>query len=203
MEQKLPSLGYEYDALEPYIDAETMEVHYSKHHKAYVDKLNLALKDYVKLKNKSPEELLLGLEKIPEEIRNAVRNNAGGHLNHSFFWPLLKRDVKVSWEILEAIEKNFSSFENFKKEFINSALALFGSGWTWLVVDDSNGLLSIINTSNQDNPIVKGKIPILVVDVWEHAYYLKYQNRRADYLESFFKVINWDKVNENYLNAIK
>jgi len=200
MEYKLPPIGYKYNALEPFIDAETMKIHYTKHHQAYVDKLNKALQGYEKLQDKPIERILINLGRVPIKIRNAVKNNGGGHYNHSLFWPLLKKNVKIKEYLLNAIKKNFLSFENFKKEFTEKSLDFFGSGWVWLVLDDTK--LKIVSTSNQDNPISEGKIPILALDLWEHAYYLKYQNRRAEYIENFFKVINWEQVNKNYLNGL-
>ena len=197
----LPNLTYPFEALEPYIDTKTMEIHHGKHHKTYVDKLNAALEKYPELQKKKVEELLSNnLKIVPEEIKNAVRNHGGGHFNHSLFWEILKKDVKFSGEIELAIKKKIGSFEKFKEQFTTSALNLFGSGWTWLVVNKSE--LEIINLSNQDSPISQNKIPILGVDVWEHAYYLKYQNKRAEYVEAFFNVINWNKVNENYKKAL-
>ncbi len=200
MTHTLPELGYEYNALEPFIDAETMEIHYTKHHQAYVDKLNKALEKYPHLQNKSAEELISDLNKIPEDIRMAVRNHAGGHANHSLFWTLLKKGVKPSGEVRDAIHAKFGTGEECKKQLTETALAQFGSGWAWLVVHD--GELKIIKTSNQDSPLSQGMIPILGIDVWEHSYYLKYQNKRADYIEAFFKVVNWDRVNELYLKAL-
>lgn len=201
MKHKLPELKYEFNALEPYIDTKTMEIHYTKHHRTYIDKLNAALEKYPELQKANPQELITNLDKIPKEIRDDVKNNYGGHLNHSFFWKILKKDVEINGEILEAIEKEFESFQNFKDIFKNSAMKLFGSGWVWLVLNKNK--LEIINTPNQDNPLTQGKIPLLSVDLWEHAYYLKYQNRRADYIDAFFHVINWTNVNKNYLNALK
>ena len=199
---KLPELNYEYDSLEPFIDAKTMEIHYTKHHQTYVDKLNAALEKYPDLQKLDIKELIIDLDKVPEDIKNAVRNHGGGHLNHTFFWPTLKRNVKFDGEIKNLILNRFESLDNFKKEFSESALKLFGSGWTWLVVD-KDGNLDIVNTSNQDNPISEGKNPILCIDVWEHAYYLKYQNKRKDYIDAFFNIINWDQVNKNYNEAKK
>ena len=200
MGYELKPLLYDYDALEPYIDKKTMEVHHTKHHKAYVDKLNAALDKYDKLKKKNVGDLIKDLNSVPEEIRIAVKNNGGGHVNHSFFWLILKKDVKPIGEILEAIEKRFGSFDKFKEEFVNAAIGVFGSGWVWLVLN--NNELEIMKTANQDSPLSDGKTPILCIDVWEHAYYLKYQNRRNEYVEAFFNIINWDKVNENFKNAI-
>jgi len=197
MTHKLPSLHYSYDSLEPFIDAKTMEIHHTKHHKTYVDKLNTALEKHPELQDKAVEELLENLSEIPEDIRKAVRNHGGGHWNHSFFWRLLKKDSPCQGEILERIENSFGSFEEFKKKFSGTALNLFGSGWAWLVLN--NGDLEIITTSNQDCPISEEKIPILGLDVWEHAYYLKYQNKRADYIEAFFHVINWEEVEKNLI----
>ena len=200
MGHELKPLPYRYDALEPYIDKKTMEIHHTKHHKAYVDKLNAALDKYDKLKKKNVEDLIKDLNSVPEEIRIAVKNNGGGHVNHSFFWLILKKGVKPKGEILEAIEKKFGSFDKFKEEFVNAAIGVFGSGWAWLVLN--NNELEIMKTVNQDSPLSDGKIPVLCIDIWEHAYYLKYQNRRNEYVEAFFNIINWDKVNENFKNAI-
>jgi Fe-Mn family superoxide dismutase len=201
MEHKLPSMQYEFNVLEPFIDEETMKIHYTKHHQGYVDKLNLALKDHKEYQDFIPEKLIKNINKIPAKIRTVVRNNAGGHFNHSFFWPTLKKGTIPQGEILKVICENFGTFENFKKEFSSSALSLFGSGWTWLVLNKKD--LEIVNTSNQDNPLSEGLVPILGIDVWEHAYYLKYQNRRAEYIEAFFNVINWDKINDIYVNSLK
>ncbi len=193
---KLPELGYEYDALEPYIDKKTMQIHHTKHHQGYVDKLNAAIDGDCDLADMSAEDLVMSLDKLPEEIKTSVRNNAGGHVNHSFFWPILKKDVKFRGAIKDAIESRFGSFEIFKNEFAKAAGSRFGSGWAWLVMDD--GKLEIMTTANQDSPLMQGKRPLLGLDVWEHAYYLKYQNQRGDYIEAFFKVINWDQVNKNF-----
>ena len=199
MTHKLPDLDYGYDSLEPFIDAKTMEIHHTKHHQTYVDKLNTALEDYEELKTKTHEELIKELNSIPDEIKDAVRNNGGGHLNHCFFWILLKKDVNISGEISDAINENFGSFDLFKEKFKEAATTQFGSGWAWLVVNPQNeNKLEIVKTANQDNPMTENKIPILGIDVWEHAYYLKYQNKRPDYVNAFFNVINWEKVNENF-----
>ena len=200
MKHTLPKLSYAYDALEPYIDARTMEIHYTKHHQAYVDKLNVALEKHPNLQNKNVNELLKSLNNVPEDIRIVVRNHGGGHANHSLFWQLLKKGEKCSGKIAQAIDKAFGSFEEFKKLFSEKALSVFGSGWAWLVFH--NGKLEIYNTARQDSPLIENKIPILGLDVWEHAYYLKYQNRRAEYIEAFFNIINWKKVNELYENAV-
>jgi Fe-Mn family superoxide dismutase len=201
MKHELPKLGYEYDALEPYIDAKTMEIHLTKHHQTYVDKLNAALEKHTELQGKTAEELLKDLSKIPEDVRTAVRNHGGGHFNHSMFWKLMKKDVKMPSKVAHAIDKGFGDFENFKKIFTDAALNRFGSGWAWLVV--TNGKLEVVSTANQDCPISDGKIPILGVDMWEHSMYLKYQNRKAEYLDAFFHVINWNFVEELYTLALK
>jgi superoxide dismutase, Fe-Mn family len=198
---RLPELGYAYDALEPYIDARTMEIHYTKHHQTYVDKLNAAIKGHDRLQSVSVEQLIKNLNEVPEQIRTAVRNHGGGHANHSFFWPTLKKDVQIGGPVNEAIKKRFGGFDAFKEEFSNAAALLFGSGWTWLVFD--RGGLEIVTTANQDNPLSQGKVPVLGIDVWEHAYYLKYQSRRAEYISAFFNVINWDKVNEHFNAAAR
>lgn len=201
MAHKLEPLPYAYNALEPYFDEQTMKLHHDKHHQTYVDKLNAALEQHKDLQNKSVEELLKDLNSIPEAIRHAVRNHGGGHFNHSFWWPMLKKDVKPKGEVLEAVNKKFGSFEKFKEEFVKLALSLFGSGWTWLVIN--NGNLEMINTANQECPISQGKIPIFGVDMWEHSMYLRFQNRKNEYLEAFFNLVNWDKVNEHYKKAMK
>ncbi len=199
MSHTLPELGYSYDALEPFFDAQTMEIHHTKHHQTYIDKLNTALGDFPDFQQHSAEELVRKLDTVPEAIRTAVRNHGGGHANHSFFWPQLKKNVDFGGEVADAVKKQFGGFDQFKQEFSNKAALLFGSGWTWLVADDSG--LSVVTTPNQDNPLSQGKTPVLGLDVWEHAYYLKYQNRRPEYIEAFFNVINWDKVNEHYKAA--
>ena len=200
MSHKLPELPYAYNALEPYFDAQTMEIHYTKHHQTYVDKLNAALEKHSDLQNKSVEDLLRDLNSVPESIRTAVRNHGGGHFNHSFFWPMLRKETSYGGAVADAINSSFGSFDTFKEKFSNSASLLFGSGWAWLVW--SNNELQIVTTANQDNPLSQGKIPILGIDVWEHAYYLKYQNRRPEYVSAFFNVINWDTVND-YFKAAK
>ncbi len=199
MIHKLPELQYAYNALEPYIDTQTMEIHHTKHHQTYVDKLNAALEGHEDLQNKSVEDLLCDLESVPESIRTAVRNHGGGHFNHSFFWPMLRKETSFSGNVADAINSTFGEFEKFRQEFSNAAALLFGSGWTWLVWH--NGELQIMTTANQDNPLSQGKTPILGLDVWEHAYYLKYQNRRPEYINAFFEVINWDRVNEYFKAA--
>ena len=199
MSHSIPKLPYAYDALEPYIDARTMEIHYTKHHQTYVDKLNAALKGHDPLHERNVEQLIRNLNEIPEAIRTAVRNHGGGHANHSFFWPTLKKGVNFQGPAADAIKKKFGGFDQFKEQFSNTAVLLFGSGWAWLTVNQ--GELEIVSTPNQDNPISQGKTPILGIDVWEHAYYLKYQSRRAEYVEAFFNVINWEKINEHYQAA--
>ena len=200
MPHELPKLDYDYDALEPFMDAETMEIHHAKHHQAYVDKLNAALEKHAEMQSKTPEELIRELNSVPEEIKDSVRNNGGGHLNHCFFWQLLKKETKIPEEISEAINRDFGNFENFREKFTEAATTQFGSGWAWLVVNPQNeNKLEIMKTPNQDNPLTEGKIPVLGIDVWEHAYYLKYKNKRPDYVEAFFNVINWEKANQNFL----
>jgi Fe-Mn family superoxide dismutase len=200
MIHKLPALPYAYNALEPYIDEQTMKIHHTRHHQTYVDKLNAALEGHADLQKKSAEDLLQNLGSIPEKIRTAVRNHGGGHANHSFFWPLLWKDVVFGGEVAAAIKAKFDDYDGFKEQFSNAAALLFGSGWTWLVLN--NGELEITTTTNQDSPLSQGHIPILGLDVWEHAYYLKYQNRRPEYITAFFNVINWEKVDENFKAAI-
>lgn len=192
----LPPLPYAYDALEPYIDARTMQIHHDKHHAAYVANLNKAVVEYPELGKKSVEDLLKDLNAVPEKIRATVRNNGGGHFNHSLFWQMLKKDGggQPSGELSKAIDEKFSNFDAFKKQFTKAALGQFGSGWAWLVSD--NGDLKIESMPNQDSPISEGKKPLLGLDVWEHAYYLKYQNRRPDYIAAWFNVINWDYVSQ-------
>lgn len=200
MKFELKDLPYDYDALEPYIDRKTMEIHHDKHHAGYVNNLNKALEKYSEdeeLQSKTLEEILKNLDSIPEDIRTAVRNNAGGHYNHSLFWDILSGESKeLSGDLKLAIDKKFGSYKKFKEEFSSKASTRFGSGWAWLVVD--NGELEIVTTPNQDNPLSEGKYPILGLDVWEHAYYLNYQNRRPDYIEAFFNIINWENVEKIY-----
>lgn len=194
----LPPLPYPADALEPNIDKTTMEIHHGKHHNAYVTNLNKALESASNLAGKSLEELLANnCAIVPENIRTAVRNNGGGHANHSFFWPIMgpKAGGAPSGEIASVINSNFSSFDSFKEKFAAAAAGRFGSGWAWLV-KDSSGKFEITSTANQDSPLMEGKRPILGLDVWEHAYYLKYQNRRPDYIAAWWNVINWAEVNK-------
>jgi Fe-Mn family superoxide dismutase len=190
----LPPLPYAYDALEPHIDAKTMEIHHSKHHQAYVNNLNAAVEKAPELSGKSLDELMRGINTVPEAVRTAVRNNGGGHWNHSFFWGLLaaNKGGEPSGALGDAITNAFGDFTKFKEQFAAAATTRFGSGWAWLV--NEGGKLSITSTPNQDNPLMEGKTAILGLDVWEHAYYLKYQNRRPDYIAAFWNVVNWDHV---------
>jgi Fe-Mn family superoxide dismutase len=194
----LPALPFSPDALEPYIDKETMQIHHGKHHQTYVDKLNEAIANYAELADTSLEYLLQNLDTLPSSIQTPVRNNAGGHYNHSLFWEILipgGSNQPVD-EVANAINAQFSNFEGFQNEFTKAALARFGSGWVWLVADGDQ--LEIVHTPNQDNPLMAGKQVILGLDVWEHAYYLRYQNKRPDYVAALFQVINWDVVNEKF-----
>lgn len=200
---KLPNLPYSYDALEPYIDAQTMEIHLTKHHQAYVDNLNKALLGYPALQEKSLEQLLLDLNTLPESIQMAVRNNGGGHYNHSLFWQMMKQNGSLlKGPLLKDIEKRFVHIDSFKELFANAAKARFGSGWVWLVVN-GQGELDIVSLANQDAPLTQEIKPILGLDVWEHAYYLKYQNRRPDYIQAWWNVVNWDYVQERYVDALR
>lgn len=195
---KLPPLGYDYDALEPHIDAETMKIHHDKHHAAYVAKLNQAVAKAPGLEKKSIEEILGALDAAPEEIRKDLRNQGGGHANHTLFWQLLKKSdgSKPSGELAKAIDKTFGSFTKFQEMFGDAATKVFGSGWAWLVWREKR--LAIESTPNQDSPLMNGGKPLLGIDVWEHAYYLKYQNRRADYIKAFHNVVNWDFVGDRF-----
>jgi len=199
----VPPLPYAFDALEPYIDAKTMEIHHDKHHAAYVTNLNKALEGHADLQNKTVEQLLTGLNSIPEAIRTAVRNNAGGHLNHSLFWKIMKKGGggEPSGDLATAINGAFGSFAEFKAKLIDAGTKRFGSGWAWLLFRD--GKLVIESTANQDNPIIDGGKAFFGIDVWEHAYYLKYQNRRPEYLEAWWNTINWAQVAENFADAKK
>jgi Fe-Mn family superoxide dismutase len=195
MPHTLPALPYDFGALEPHIDTQTMQIHHGKHHQTYVTNLNTALDKHPDLHNKSLDDLLRNLNSVPEDIRTAVRNNGGGHWNHSLFWKLMAPNAggKPTGDIANGIDSAFGSFDKFKEQFNAAGLARFGSGWAWLV--DNGGKLEIVSTPNQDNPLMEGKKAILGVDVWEHAYYLKYQNRRADYLGAWWNVVNWGEVN--------
>jgi len=202
MTHKLPDLPYDYNALEPHLDAKTMSIHYGKHHQGYVNNLNAALEKYPDLQNKALVELLADLDAIPADIRTAVRNNGGGHANHSLFWPCMSPQGggEPTGKLAEAINKSFGSFDNFKEQFTKAAATRFGSGWAWLCVDGSDKLV-ITSTPNQDSPISEGLAPILGLDVWEHAYYLHYQNRRPDYISAWWNVVNWDEVAKNLAAA--
>jgi Fe-Mn family superoxide dismutase len=197
----LPDLPYAFDALEPHIDARTMEIHHDKHHGTYVSKLNDALKDHPDLQSKSVEDLLRELQSVPESIRTAVRNHGGGHANHSLFWTVMGPGGggRPSGELADAVDDAFGGFDDFKKQLTEAAGGVFGSGWGWLVAD--GGKLRVVARPNQDSPLADGLTPILGVDVWEHAYYLKYQNRRPDYLEAWWRVVDWDAVAERFQSA--
>jgi superoxide dismutase, Fe-Mn family len=198
----LPKLRYAFDALEPHIDAKTMEIHYTKHHQAYVDKLNVALAGHPELSKLPAEELIKKLDAIPEEIRTAVQNNGGGHVNHTFFWTIMGpgKGGEPKGELAEAINAKFGSFAAFKEALANAGASRFGSGWAWLV-KDKDGALEIISTANQDSPLTLGKTPIIGVDVWEHAYYLKHQNKRPDYIAAWWNVVDWDQAAKNFAAA--
>lgn len=195
---ELPKLPYEYDALEPHIDKETMNIHHTKHHNTYITNVNNALEGHSDLSSKSVEELISNLDAVPEDIRTAVRNNGGGHANHSLFWEILSPNGggQPTGALAEAIDSKFGSFDAFKEEFAKAATTRFGSGWAWLSV--ANGEVEVSSTPNQDSPLMEGKTPLLGLDVWEHAYYLNYQNRRPDYISSFWNVVNWDEVSKRY-----
>ncbi|WP_392453890.1 superoxide dismutase [Chryseomicrobium aureum] len=195
---ELPKLPYEYDALEPHIDKETMNIHHTKHHNTYITNVNNALEGHSDLSSKSVEELIANLDAVPEDIRTAVRNNGGGHANHSLFWEILSPNGggQPTGALAEAIDSKFGSFDAFKEEFAKAATTRFGSGWAWLSV--ANREIEVSSTPNQDSPIMEGKTPLLGLDVWEHAYYLNYQNRRPDYISSFWNVVNWDEVSKRY-----
>lgn len=201
MSYTLPDLPYAYNALEPYIDEETMHLHHDKHHNTYVTNLNAAIEKHPELGEKSVEALIADMAAIPEDIKTAVRNNGGGHANHTFFWEIMAPNAggAPTGAVKEAIDKAFGSFDEMKNQFKTAATGRFGSGWAWVVVN--NGSLEIMSTANQDSPLMEGKTPILGLDVWEHAYYLKYKNVRPDYIEAFWNVVNWDKVNEHLANA--
>ncbi|MGO3733302.1 MAG: superoxide dismutase [Vagococcus sp.] len=198
MTYKLPELPYAYDALEPNIDELTMKLHHDKHHNTYVTNLNAAIEKHPELGKKSIDELIKDLNNVPEDIQMAVRNNGGGHANHSFFWEIMGPNGggEPTGAIKGAIESAFGSFDEFKDVFTKAAVGRFGSGWAWLVMN--NGTLEVMSTPNQDSPLSEGKTPLLGIDVWEHAYYKKYSNVRPDYIKAFFNVINWDEVNKRY-----
>ncbi|MCK9251596.1 MAG: superoxide dismutase [Eubacteriales bacterium] len=199
MKHTLPTLNYAYDALEPYIDARTMEIHHTKHHQAYIDKLNAALAGRPELADKPLEALLADLDALPADIRTAVRNHGGGHANHTLFWTVIGpgQGGRPQGDLAAAIDRAFGSFDAFKAQFADAAAGRFGSGWAWLV-KDKDGKLSIDSTANQDSPLMAGKTPLLGLDVWEHAYYLKYQNRRPEYIGAFWNIVNWQQVAANY-----
>ncbi|MGC5325833.1 superoxide dismutase [Brevibacillus sp. SYSU BS000544] len=198
MAHQLPPLSYAFDALEPHIDAQTMEIHHDRHHATYVNNLNAALESHADLQSKSIEELISNIDALPEGIRTAVRNNGGGHANHTLFWEILAPNAggAPTGALADAINAAFGSFDNFKAEFAKAATTRFGSGWAWLIVD--GGKVAITSTPNQDSPLMEGKTPILGLDVWEHAYYLKYQNKRPDYIGAFWNVVNWDAVSQKF-----
>lgn len=201
MTYKLPDLPYAYDALEPHIDEETMKLHHDKHHNTYVENVNKALEGHDDLQKLSIEELVAKLDEVPEDIRTAVRNNGGGHANHSLFWEIMSPNGggEPAGELADAINETFGSLDNLKDEVKTAATGQFGSGWGWLVVE--NGELKVVNTPNQDSPLTDGQTPILGVDVWEHAYYLNYQNKRPAYVDAFWEVVNWDEVARRYEEA--
>lgn len=198
----LPKLPYDYNALEPHIDAQTMMIHHTKHHQAYIDKLNGAVKG-TKFEKMDANDVIKKLNDVPENIRMVVRNNGGGHSNHSFFWHVMAPDAggEPQGDVAKAINESFGSFDKLKEELTNAGINRFGSGWAWLVVDGKK--LAIMSTPNQDSPLMEGKTPILGVDVWEHSYYILYQNRRADYLKNWWNLVNWQQVEKHYQNALK
>jgi len=202
MAYELPALPYDYNALEPHIDAQTMQLHHDKHHQAYVTNLNNALQGQSQFDNMPIEDLVRNITQVPENIRTAVRNNGGGHVNHSMFWQIMKPNGggEPTGAIASAISSTFGSFDTFKQQFNDAGVKRFGSGWAWLVMD-GNGNLSVTSTANQDSPLMDGLHPILGNDVWEHAYYLKYQNRRPDYLAAWWNTVNWDEINRRYSQA--
>ncbi len=197
----LPKLSYAFDALEPYMDAKTLEIHYGKHHQIYCDKLNLALDKHPVFFEKKVEDLLENLNSVPLDIQTAVRNFGGGFVNHNFFWETMcpvSSNGKCSGDLLKAIVSSFGGFSEFQSQFTEKSLTLFGSGWVWLVIDSKSKKLEIIQTKDQDSPLSIGKKPILVIDLWEHAYYLKYQNRRIEFIEAWWNLVNWNMVEKNY-----
>jgi Fe-Mn family superoxide dismutase len=196
---ELPPLPYDYSALEPYIDTQTMQLHHDKHHQAYVTALNNALKDQAQFASLSLEELMRRINEVPESIRTTVRNNGGGHINHTMFWQIMKPNGggEPTGAIASAIQSAFGSFDAFKTAFNDAGVKRFGSGWAWLILDPS-GKLQITSTANQDSPYMEGNFPVMGNDVWEHAYYLKYQNRRPDYLNAWWNVVNWDEISRRY-----
>ena len=203
MAHQLPSLPYGFDALEPHIDTQTMQIHHDKHHAAYVNNLNAALDKHLELHQKSLDDLLKDINKVPEDIRTAVRNNAGGHANHSMFWTIMapKGGGEPKGKLADAIKKTFGDLAKFKEQFAQAATTRFGSGWAWLAL--AKGKLEIYSTANQDNPAMDGKLPVMGLDVWEHAYYLKYQNRRPDYIAAWWNVVNWAEIEKRYEGMVK
>jgi superoxide dismutase, Fe-Mn family len=200
---EVPALPYAYEALEPYIDSQTMHLHHDKHHQAYVDNFKAALEKAPELKEKSPEDILRNIQAVPESVRTAVQNNGGGHVNHSMFWAIMGPNAggNPTGAIGDAIKQTFGDFAQFQEKFNDAGVKRFGSGWAWLV--QGKGGLEIISTANQDSPLMQGAYPIMGNDVWEHAYYLKYQNRRAEYLKAWWNVVNWDEVNKRFATAKK
>jgi superoxide dismutase, Fe-Mn family len=198
MAHSVPPLPYDYNALEPHIDEQTMRIHHDKHHAAYVNNLNAALEKHPELAGKSVEDLVKGINTVPEDIRAAVKNNGGGHINHTMFWEIMGpgKGGEPTGRIGDAIKSSFGDFEKFKAQMNDAGVKRFGSGWAWLI--DAGGKLTIESTANQDSPLMEGKKPLLGIDVWEHAYYLKYQNRRPDYLAAWWSVVNWDAVNKRF-----
>lgn len=205
MAYTLPELGYAYDALEPHFDAMTMEIHHTKHHQTYINNANGALEALPELADLTAEELIAQLDKVPADKRTFLRNNAGGHANHTLFWTILKTGTTLQGELKSAIERDFGSVENFQAEFEKAAATRFGSGWAWLVLDE--GKLKVVSTANQDSPLMGEAVagckgyPIVGLDVWEHAYYLKFQNRRPDYIKAFWNVVNWDEASKRFAEA--
>ena len=204
MPHEVPPLGYSFDALEPHIDAKTMEIHHDKHHAAYVTNLNKALESAPDLQKKSVEELLRGINSVPEAIRTAVRNHGGGHHNHSLFWEVMGPNAggEPTGAIADAIKEAFGDFAKFKDTVKNNGLTQFGSGWSWVVYNPASGKLEAVKKPNQDSPLMDGLVPVLGVDVWEHAYYLKYQNLRANYIDAWWNVVNWNKAADNFRRAV-
>jgi superoxide dismutase, Fe-Mn family len=203
MAYELPPLPYDYNALEPYIDEETMHLHHDKHHQAYVNNLNAALQGQSQFENMSIDELIRSLNSVPDNIRTAVRNNGGGHINHSMFWQIMKPNGggEPTGDLASAISSAFGSFDQFKAAFNDAGAKRFGSGWAWLVIG-SDGKLAVTSTANQDSPLIEGQYPVMGNDVWEHAYYLKYQNRRPEYLAAWWNVVNWDEIGKRYAQGM-
>lgn len=200
----LPALNYGFDALEPVIDQQTMEIHHGKHHQTYINNLNGALEGHEALSGKTLEELIADIDALPEAVQTAVRNNGGGHYNHSFFWETLQAPTEnnlPTGDLASAIDKEFGSFEKFQEEFAKAATTRFGSGWAWLIVNKDNEI-EVTSTANQDNPVMEGNTALLGLDVWEHAYYLNYQNRRPEYISNFFKIVNWEVISSKYAAAL-